>query len=70
MESYSLVYKFFGITFSESMDMDFLLFAELLRDAEVMRLKETQEGQDYLEKCWTLKQTAPDRAALRKQFDS
>lgn len=51
------------------MSMDFLLFAELLRDAEVLRLKETQEGQDYLEKCWTLKQTAPDRAALRKQFE-
>ena len=50
--------------------MDCLLFAELLRDAEVMRLKESQEGQDYLEKCWTYKQTAPDRAALRKQFDN
>lgn len=51
------------------MELDALTFNTLLRDATVLRLKETQEGQDYLERCWTYGQTSPDRAALRKQFN-
>ena len=50
------------------MEMDTLTFNLLLRDATVMKLKETEDGQDYLEKCWTYQQQNPDRAALRKQF--
>lgn len=62
------MYAYFGVPISDAMEMDTLSFARLLRDAEVLRLKETQEGQDYLERCWTLRQTQPDRDALRKQF--
>lgn len=52
------------------MEMDTLTFAELSRDASVLRLKETEEGRDYLEKCWRYSQQEPDRAALRKQFNN
>lgn len=48
--------------------MDTLTFNYLLRDALILRLKETEEGRDYLEKCWLYSQVEPDRAALRKQF--
>lgn len=48
--------------------MDTLTFNELLRDSYVMRLKETDEGREYLENCWRFAQQEPDRAALRKQF--
>lgn len=33
-------------------------------------MSETDEGRDYLENCWTLQQTEPDRKELRKQFGS
>lgn len=48
--------------------MDTLTYNILLRDAFVLRLKETDEGREYLENCWRYQQSEPDRAALRKQF--
>ncbi len=48
--------------------MDTLTFNELLRDSYVLRLKETDEGREYLENCWRFAQQEPDRAALRNQF--
>lgn len=53
---------------SEQMELDTLTYNYLLRDAFVMRLKETEDGRDYLERCWRYKQTEPDRASLREQF--
>ena len=50
------------------MEMDTLTFATLLADATRLKLKESEEGRDYLQKCWLLQQIEPDRAALRKQF--
>jgi len=40
----------------------------LLRDAVVYNCQQTEEGRDYLEKCWLTDQTEPDRDALRKYF--
>lgn len=51
------------------MEMDTFSYALLLRDALLLRLKETEDGRDYLEKCWLYQQQEPDRAALRKQFN-
>lgn len=50
------------------MELDTLTFAQLLSDATRLKLKESEEGKDYLQKCWTLKQVNPDIAALRQQF--
>ena len=68
LEDYSLVYQKFGVSISEAMEMDALSFAMLLSDATRLKLKESEEGRDYLQKCWTLTQVNPDVAALRKQF--
>lgn len=43
-------------------------FKALLRDAYIYRLNQTKEGQEYLEKCWILEQTVPDRKKLRERF--
>ena len=51
------------------MELDTLTYAVLARDAYVLRLKETEKGREYLEKCWRFKQTQPDKAALREQFN-
>lgn len=48
--------------------MDCLTHALLVRDAYCITAARTEEGREYLDRCWTLKQTAPNREALRKQF--
>ena len=48
------------------MEMDTLTYNRLLRDALILRLKETDKGQEYLKDCWRYQQTEPDIAALRK----
>lgn len=40
----------------------------LLHDAVVYNNSQTEAGRDYLEKCWILEQTQPDRQELRGRF--
>lgn len=40
----------------------------LLRDAVIHQLSQTQRGREYLEQCWVLEQTEPDRQGLRESF--
>jgi len=39
-----------------------------LRDAVVYNYSQSEEGRDYLDKCWILTQTEPDRKALRAKM--
>jgi hypothetical protein len=34
----------------------------------IYKYMQTEEGQKYLERCWILEQTKPDRAKLREKF--
>lgn len=54
--------------FSEILELDIVTFWAWLHDAAVYNCEKTEEGQDYLEKCWTNSQTEPDRIALREIF--
>lgn len=40
----------------------------LLRDAFIYECKKTESGRAYLENCWRLEQTKPDREKLRERF--
>lgn len=51
------------------MEIDCYTFQVILKDAFIDRMKQTQEGQEYLENCYLLQQTAPDREALRSHFE-
>lgn len=57
-----------GISFDRLMLIDCITFYILLRDANINRTRSTEAGRSYLEDCWILRQTEPDRAALREQF--
>jgi len=48
------------------MELDVLTFNTLLRDAICLKLKETEEGREYLADCWRLQQTEPDYNAIKK----
>ena len=56
------------MNFSELMQVDCITFKMLLRDAFINRMRQNEEGREYLENCWLITQTEPDRAKLRKEF--
>nr|DAL49724.1 MAG TPA_asm: hypothetical protein [Caudoviricetes sp.] len=40
----------------------------LMRDAFIFKQSQTPAGREYLENCWRIEQTEPDRKALRRRF--
>lgn len=43
-------------------------YLQLLKDAIIYNCNQTKAGMEYLEKCWVMEQTDPDRESLRKTF--
>ena len=62
------VSEYTGFNFNECLEIDCYTFKVLVKDSLIYRLSKTQEGQEYLEDCWLLRQVAPDRESLRKKF--
>lgn len=56
------------MSFSEAMELDCYTYKVLVVDAFVDKLGKTEEGREYLEKCWILTQTKPDKNKLRRRF--
>lgn len=63
-----LVADYARISLLEVQSLNYLQYLTLRRDAFIYRMSQTEEGQKYLDNAWRMEQTAPDRAALRKQF--
>jgi hypothetical protein len=63
-----LIAEYTRMSFSELMLLDCFTFKMLLRDAFISRMRQSEEGREYLENCWLLKQTEPDRNTLRREF--
>lgn len=47
------------------MDLDVFLF--MVREAFIYYNSRTEKGREYLENCWRMTQTKPDRKALREK---
>lgn len=60
--------EYTGLNFLEVQNLDFDEFALLSKDAFVYQLEQSDAGREYLEKAWMMKQTKPDRQALREKF--
>lgn len=56
------------MNFDELMQIDCITFKMLLRDGFINKMRQTEDGREYLENCWLIKQTEPDRARLRRDF--
>ena len=54
-----------GLDFGELLSLDCVSYKMLFRDAFIYKLKQTKEGQEYLENGGILEQTRPDRTSLR-----
>ena len=61
-----LVADYSGLNFNEVIELDCITFKMLVRDAFIDMMGKTEEGRDYLEQCWILKQTEPDTVKLRQ----
>lgn len=55
------------MSFSEIVELDCITYRKLLHDSIVYNLEQTEEGKDYLENCWILKQTKPDYKKLKEK---
>ena len=40
-----------------------------LRDAVIYKYMKTEDGRKYLENCWRVEQTKPDRQAIRRRME-
>lgn len=60
--------EYTGYTFKELEDLDFFEYLLYLRDAVVYKYMQTEKGREYLENCWRIEQTEPDRQALREKM--
>lgn len=60
--------EYTGLNFREVGELNYIEFLQYRRDAFIAMLSRTEKGQEYLDNAWRMEQTAPDRAALRKQF--
>lgn len=47
--------------------MSYYLYRVLLRDAVICKLSQSERGREYLDRCWLLEQTKPDRVKLREK---
>ena len=57
-----------GYNFDRIENLNVFEFWLLLHDAVVYNCQQTEQGREYLEKCWLADQTEPDRGALLKYF--
>lgn len=62
-----IVYEYTGYNFDRLDELDVFEYWLLLRDAVVYNYMQTEEGREYLENCWRIEQTNPDRESLRKK---
>lgn len=61
-----LVIDYAGISLWEVQELDLDVYLFLLREAFIHSLSKTKEGREYLENCWRMTQSKPDRKALRE----
>ncbi len=63
-----LVSQYSGLSFVEIEELRYDVYLLILRDAFVYERSKTEEGREYLENCWILEQTEPDKKRLREKF--
>lgn len=57
-----------GLNFHEIEQLELIQFLTWRRDAYIYMLTRTEEGQEYLDNCWRMEQTEPDRESLRRKI--
>jgi len=63
-----LIHEHTGLNFWQIEDLDLVEYLLYFRDCMIYMLSQTENGKEYLEKCWLLEQTEPDKKRLRRKF--
>lgn len=62
-----LVIDYLNITIFDVQEMPIDLYLYFMREANIHKLMQTKEGREYLDNCWRMEQTKPDRKKLREK---
>ena len=57
-----------NITIFDVQEMPIDLYLYFMREANIHKLMQTKEGREYLDNCWRMEQTKPDRKKLREKM--
>ena len=63
-----LVIDYLNITIFHVQEMPIDLYLYFMREANIHKLMQTKEGREYLDNCWRMEQTKPDRKKLREKM--
>lgn len=63
-----LVMDYCHINIYEVQEMEIDIYLFFLREAMIFENSQTEEGRKYLEDCFRIEQTKPDRKRLREKF--
>ncbi len=63
-----LVIDYLHITIFDVQEMPIDLYLYFMREANIHKLMQTKEGREYLDNCWRMEQTKPDRKKLREKM--
>ncbi len=63
-----MVRDYTGLSFDQILDLPLSLFLLYRYDSYIYDIYTTTGGKEYLEQCWLMEQTKPDKENLRKLF--
>lgn len=63
-----MVSSYTGLNFRELGQIELVQYLTWRRDAYIYMLTRTEAGQEYLDNCWRMEQTEPDRKSLREKY--
>ena len=63
-----IVSDYCNIPIFEVFELEVFDFWYLLRDAAIYLYSQTEDGKKYLDNCWRIEQTQPDKEKLRAKF--
>ena len=64
-----LVMDYLHINIFELQELPIDIYLFFMREAYIESLSTTDEGKEYLNNCWRLEQTKPDRENIRRNFE-
>lgn len=62
------IHDYTGYDFDRIDELNLIEYLVYFRDAIIYEFSQTEHGREYLEKCWILEQTEPERDKLRHNF--
>lgn len=63
-----LVMDYTRLNIFEIQDLDLDVYLFYMREAFIYKMNQTEKGREYLENCWRISQTKPDRKKLREKY--